>query len=90
MLYVLKAACIAIYGCALASLVMPGSASGLAFAVEIVAMAFLVIHACEVVFVFGRLRLYRGPLALSVVLTLLFGVLHWMPLMKAQSRRSNS
>jgi uncharacterized protein YhhL (DUF1145 family) len=86
MQHFLKAACLAIYGFALASLVAPGPSNGLAHGVEIVAMVFLVIHALEVVFAFERLRLYRGPLMLSVLLTLLFGVLHWMPLVKARSR----
>ncbi|MFM0340809.1 hypothetical protein [Paraburkholderia fungorum] len=87
MLRVLKAACLAIYGFALASLAAPGLSSGLARGAEIVAMAFLVIHALEVVFAFGKVRLYRGPLMLSVLLTLLFGVLHWMPLINARRSR---
>lgn len=86
MLRVLKAACLAIYGFALASLVVPGLSSGLAHGVEIVAMVFLATHALEAAFVFERLRLYRWPLALSVLLTLLFGMLHWMPLVTARSR----
>jgi hypothetical protein len=49
-------------------------------------MVFLAVHALEAVFVFERLRLYRGPLVLSVLLTLLFGMLHWMPLVTARSR----
>ncbi|MFM0617174.1 hypothetical protein PQR37_24175 [Paraburkholderia nemoris] len=86
MLPLLKAACLAIYGFALASLVTSGASSGLAHGAEIVAMAFVVIHAFEVVFAFERLRLYRGPLPISVLLALLFGVLHWMPLAKTRSR----
>ncbi|MFL9903916.1 hypothetical protein PQR75_37415 [Paraburkholderia fungorum] len=90
MLRVLKAACLAIYGFGLASVVLPGSANGLAHAFELVAMTFLFIHALEIVFAFERVRRYRGPLVLSVLLTLLFGVLHWMPLMKARSRGTKS
>ncbi|MFL9991062.1 hypothetical protein PQR34_16465 [Paraburkholderia sediminicola] len=85
MLHILKAACLAIYGFALASLVMSGPSSGFAHGVEIVATAFLVVHALEVVLAFERLRLYRGPLVISVLLTLLFGVLHWMPLERDRS-----
>jgi hypothetical protein len=33
-----------------------------------------------------KVRLYRGWWIVSMVLTLLFGVLHWMPLAKAQAR----
>ena len=29
---------------------------------------------------FKHVRKYRGPLAVSVLLTLLFGLLHWKPL----------
>jgi uncharacterized protein YhhL (DUF1145 family) len=90
MLRVLKAACLAIYGFALASFVAPGPSSGLAHGVEIMAVVFLAIHALEAVFAFERLRLYRGALALSVLLTLLFGVLHWMPLVKARSHGSKN
>ena len=35
---------------------------------------------------FRHVRRYRGPLALSVLLTLLFGLLHWKPL--ADARRN--
>jgi hypothetical protein len=31
-------------------------------------------------------RLYKGPLAVSIILTLLFGFLHWKPLADARAR----
>jgi hypothetical protein len=33
-------------------------------------------------------RLYRGPLAISVALTLLFGLLHWKPLADEKAREA--
>lgn len=48
--------------------------------VRLVAAALLIIHAVEVVVAFKHVRLYRGALAMSIVLTLLFGLLHWKPL----------
>ncbi|CAG4917289.1 hypothetical protein [Paraburkholderia saeva] len=86
MLRIVKLACLVIYGFALASLVVPGLASGFSRAVENVAIVFLVIHAFEVVFAFGRVRTYHGPLMLSVLFTILFGVLHLMPLRTCHSR----
>jgi len=85
-LSMLKAGCLAIYGLALAGLAgfLP---HGLSWAMQIVAAAFLGIHGMELVFVFGKVRLYRGSLAASVLLTLLFGLLHWMPLANAQARK---
>jgi|TARA_B110000503_G_scaffold43641_1_gene71368 uncharacterized protein YhhL (DUF1145 family) len=43
-------------------------------------MVLLGVHALELVFAMKHVRRYKGPLALSVVLTLLFGLLHWKPL----------
>lgn len=77
--FALRAACIAVYVLALVSLagllpaVIPSR-------VQIVAAGLLTIHALELAFVFRHVRLYRGPLAVSVLLTLLFGLLHWKPL----------
>ncbi|SOE62312.1 hypothetical protein SAMN05414139_02083 [Burkholderia sp. D7] len=88
-LSMLKAGCLAIYGLALAGMagLLPHL---LAWTMEIVAAAFLGIHALELVFVFGKVRLYRGPLAASVLLTLLFGLLHWIPLANAQAQKSRA
>jgi len=33
--------------------------------------------------VLAHLRRYRGPLAVSIALNLLFGLLHWVPLKRA-------
>ena len=85
---ILKLCCLALYGLALASLaglVVPAWAGTLANT----AMAVLLFHALELVFAFKYVRLYRGPLAVSVALTLLFGLLHWKPLADAQARARN-
>jgi hypothetical protein len=76
---VMKLGCIAIYLAALAAWagLLPG---GLGSAAQAVAAGILLLHAVELVFVFGHVRRYRGPLAVSVLLTLLFGLLHWKPL----------
>ena len=44
------------------------------------AAVFLAIHAVELPFFWRRVKAYRGPLAASVVMTLLFGLLHLAPL----------
>jgi uncharacterized protein YhhL (DUF1145 family) len=44
------------------------------------AVVFIVLHALEVPIFWQRVKRYRGPLAVSVVLTLLFGLLHLSPL----------
>ncbi len=85
MLCILKAACLAIYGLALAGVagLLP---HGPTVTMQAIAVAFLAIHALELVLAAEKVRLYRGWWIVSMVLTLLFGVLHWMPLAKAQAR----
>ena len=53
-----------------------------------VSLIVLAIHLLEAVVMFKHLRLYQGPLATSVVLTLLFGLLHWKPLADAKARQN--
>lgn len=81
----LKAACLAAYGLALAGLagLLP---PGLAGTMQNIALVLLVIHALEVIFMFKHVRLYRGSLAVSILLTLLFGLLHWKPLAEDPKR----
>ena len=81
----LKAACLAVYALALAGLagLLPPD---LARTMQNIALALLVIHALEAVVMFKQVRLYRGPLAVSLMLTLLFGLLHWKPLADEQKR----
>ena len=81
----LKAACLAVYVLALAGLagLLPPGLSG---TMQNIALVLLVIHALEVIFMFKHVRLYRGSLAVSILLTLLFGLLHWKPLADEQKR----
>ena len=44
------------------------------------AVVFIVLHALEVPIFWRAVKRYRGPLAVSVILTLLFGLLHLTPL----------
>jgi uncharacterized protein YhhL (DUF1145 family) len=72
----LKIACLAAYAlglCALAGLVH----GPLAAAAAIVTIVLLGIHALELLYAFRFLHRHRGSMAASVVLALLFGVLHW-------------
>lgn len=87
--YLLRALCLLAYAMALgqlAGLVPAGSFDR----APTVALVLLVLHAGELLLMFKHVRLYKGPLAVSVVLTLLFGLLHWKPLAdeKAKSQRA--
>ena len=83
---ILKATCLAIYALALAGLagLLP---SPLGSVMQTLAAVMLLAHVLELVFMFKQVRLYPGPLASSVLLTLLFGLFHWLPLARAQSRK---
>ncbi|MGZ2499103.1 uncharacterized protein YhhL (DUF1145 family) [Ralstonia sp. 151470066-2] len=48
--------------------------------VRIVAAVLLGVHVLEVLICFRQVALHKGPLFDSVLLTLLFGVLHWKPM----------
>ena len=52
----------------------------------IVAGLLLGLHLLEAIFMFRHVRLYKGPLVVSILLTLLFGLLHWKPLADARAR----
>lgn len=87
--YLLRALCLLAYAMALgklAGLVPAGSFDRS----PTVALVLLILHAGELLLMFKHVRLYKGPLAFSVVLTLLFGLLHWKPLAdeKAKSQRA--
>ena len=87
MLFILKAGCLAIYSLALAGVagLLP---SGLSGTIQTTAAVFLGVHILELIFAFKHVRLYRGSLAVSVLLTILFGLLHWKPLANDQARRN--
>lgn len=54
--------------------------------VRIVTAVLLVVHLLEVLVCFRKVALHKGPLFDSVLLTLLFGVLHWKPMADAARR----
>ncbi|MBL0089687.1 MAG: hypothetical protein IPP87_17115 [Ideonella sp.] len=84
---ILRLACLAAFVLALAHLggLMP---AGWFSRAPMIAAILLGLHALELLLFFRHVRLYRGPLAVSVVLTLLFGLLHWKPLADAQAARA--
>jgi hypothetical protein len=75
----MRIACLAAYALGIAAFagVIHGS---LAAAAAIVTIALLGLHALELLFAFRFLGRYEGSIGRSVVLALLFGVLHWAPL----------
>lgn len=83
--YLLRTLCLLAYAMAIAKLagLLP---SGTFDRAPLVAGVLLSLHAAELVVVFRHVRLYRGALAVSVLLTLLFGLLHWKPLADQQAR----
>jgi hypothetical protein len=84
---VLKAACLGAYIMAFAG--VAGLITGeLSTRAQHLALAMLLIHVLELVVMFKHVRLYRGPLPVSIALTLLFGILHWRPLAREAAKSS--
>ncbi len=81
---VMKIACVAVYALGLAGLLglVHGPAASLG---AIVSIALLGVHAVELLFVFKVLGRYRGGMAASIALAMLFGVLHWAPLARRKA-----
>lgn len=76
---VMKFACLVAYALGVAGLV--GLIHGpLASTAEIVSILLLGVHALELLYAFRFLHRHQGSMGASVVLALLFGVLHWAPL----------
>lgn len=77
--FILRALCVLLYLLAAAATVglLPETVGP---ALRATALVFLLVHAGELLVFFPRVRRYQGPLAFSIVLTLLFGLLHWLPL----------
>ncbi len=88
MMKLLKLACLVNYAVALAGLLgwLPPTLAGAGSIAQVATLVLLAIHSLEVVLVFKHVRSYPGSLAASIVLTLAFGLLHWMPLAKASAR----
>lgn len=82
-----KVLLLAIYGIALGSYATPLPLSpDVIHWVRVLAVVLLAVHLLEVVACFGKVALHKGPLFDSVLLTLLFGFLHWKPLADAAQR----
>jgi hypothetical protein len=81
----MKGACLLLYVGALAA---AGGAwtGGAAAAVRTGALVVLAAHAVEACLAFRYVRRYRGPVLVSLVLTLLFGLLHVVPLARQRAR----
>lgn len=79
---VLKVVLLAIYASAILSFFIPLPFDASRW-IRIVAAVALVAHALEAVVAFRHVRLYPGSLGMSLLLTLLFGFLHWKPLADA-------
>ena len=86
MFAVLKISCLVIYalGAAGALGLLPESLSFFG----VVALLLLAAHVAEVFLMFKHVRRYQGPLAVSILLTVLFGLLHWKPLADQAARDS--
>jgi uncharacterized protein YhhL (DUF1145 family) len=85
MFALMKLGCLVLYAAALAALCgwWQGPAASI---VEYAAVIFIAIHVIELPIFFKTLRTYRGSLASSVLQALLFGVLHSLPLKRAQGQ----
>ena len=76
---IFKVIVLAVYSLAIAShiVALPGQAGPI---VQTMSLALLLIHALECLLAYRYIKLYEGALAVSLVLSMLFGLLHWMPL----------
>ena len=76
---IFKATILVVYLLGIAShlVAFPGQAGPI---VQTVSLALLLIHALECLLAYRYIKLYSGPLLVSLLLSLLFGLLHWMPL----------
>lgn len=85
----LKANCLGAYALALLSLVwtLPW---GLGPVLQNLAMALLAIHVLETIVAYKHIKTYKGPLLHSLLLALLFGLLHWLPLARAAKARAKA
>jgi uncharacterized protein YhhL (DUF1145 family) len=82
-----KIVCLLFYGAALLSLFVAMPAS-VAMVLQYGTLLLFAVHCIEMVVALRYIRLYEGPLAISLLLTLLFGFVHWMPYKKRALRGS--
>jgi uncharacterized protein YhhL (DUF1145 family) len=77
----LKVGCFLVYLLALTALAteLP---MGIGHWMKVVAIGLLLVHSIELLFVWKYVKAYEGGITVSVALTLLFGLLHWLPIAK--------
>ena len=76
---VLQGLCLVLYGLGLAAQLGLWAGEGAELCLR-VSLAMLAVHMLELAWARRWLALHPGPLWVSVLLTMLFGVLHWWPL----------
>lgn len=81
---VLKVGCLAIYLLAFAG-IFTEIPFGATSAIQWAAVLLLGAHLLEILVFRKYVKMYRGGLAPSILLTLLFGFLHWLPLARAHA-----
>ncbi|BAL27464.1 hypothetical protein [Azoarcus sp. KH32C] len=79
----LKGFCLVVYALAVVGIFIP--LPGNTATIQYAALILLGGHVLEIFIAFKSVRLYKGPLAVSVLLTVLFGFLHWIPLAKEEA-----
>lgn len=82
----IKGACLLTYLLAAIGAVTP-LPYGLSSPLQYAALLLLAAHALEAVVMFKHVKRYPGPLAISLLLTLLFGLAHWLPLSRQPAAR---
>ena len=76
---VLQGLCVGLYALGFAALTGLWAGEGAVLCLR-VSLAMLAVHMLELAWARRWLALHPGPLWVSVLLTVLFGVLHWWPL----------
>lgn len=76
----LKLGCVLIYALGMAGWLHVLPEGEFSRSVQMLSVILLVAHVIELPFAFKHLRKYPGPLLVSVLLTVLFGLFHWRPL----------
>lgn len=78
----IKGSLVIVYALALISLVWPLPLDAGPW-LQKLSVILIAIHVLETVVMFKHVKKYPGPLSTSIMLSLLFGLLHWLPLSKA-------
>lgn len=87
MMYTLsKLGCLAIYVLALSALLLGWPSGTMATVMQGVAVVMLALHVLEALLMRKQLTQFPGSLARNVALTIVFGLLHWKPLLEAQAK----